>query len=112
MAAKGGQGVSTSTDKKATKNRYDVFKNAKPYYGSPILGADGQRVPALFILCAHTVMVKEIPFTEMKSVPPVLKSKLEHYKRYEVYKGPRVMKCSACGKFYTNEQKFQVHACN
>lgn len=91
--------------------RYDLFENAKPYYGSPILGADGARVPTLFVLCTHTVMAKGVPFAKVETLPPLLKSKLEYYRRYEVYKGPKVMKCSVCGKFYTTKEKFQAHSC-
>ncbi len=91
--------------------RYDLFENAKPYYGSPVLGGDGARVPALFVLCVNTVIMRKIPFSNVDTVPPMLKSKLEYYKRYEVYKGPKVMKCSVCGKFYTSKDKFRVHEC-
>ena len=98
-------------EKRASDAFKDMFKDSKPYYGSPILET-GEKVPSLFALTVYTVMKDEINFAGVDSVPPVLKNKLEYYKQYEEFKGPKIYKCSVCGKFYTNSEKFNIHECS
>ena len=93
-------------------NRYDVFRDAKPYYGVPLLEVR-DKVPTLFSCSVRCVFEKKIQFSEAPELPSVMKSRLEYLKRYMYgsFAGPRVMKCSNCNKFYTHKKRFFGHNC-
>ena len=87
--------------------RVNVFRNAKPYYGSSMLGFR-EKVPALSLQTIDFILKNEVTIDPL---PPVIKNKVDYYKRYETLPGPTVLKCSVCGKFYTSSEKFDVHEC-
>ena len=91
--------------------RHDEFKNVKPYCGDPLLETGPDRVPSLYVLSARMVLRGKIPF-ERCVVPTVLRKRLETYRSYEQWQGPKIMKCSTCWKFYTTQQKFDKHKCD
>lgn len=91
--------------------RRDVFKNCKPYYSTPILECR-DNVPTLFALSVNCVFKQEIAFSQANCVPTVLKNRLHFYKKYEEFKGPKIYKCSECGKFYTEARRFDAHSCS
>ena len=91
--------------------RQDVFKNCKPYYGTPILELR-DNVPTLFSLSVNCVFKHEIAFSLESGVPTVLKSRLHFYKKYEEFTSPRIYKCSECGKFYSEAKRFDLHSCS
>ena len=93
-------------------DRYDVFRDAKPYCGVPVLEVR-DKVPTLFSCSVRCVFAKKIRFSEAPELPSVMKSRLEYLKKYmyENFTGPRVMKCSNCKKFYTHKKRFFSHNC-
>ena len=99
MAEKGG--------KKDPSKRVNAFRGAKPYYGSSMLGFR-EKVPPLFLQTIECILKNELT---VDPLPPVLKNKVDYYKKYETLPGPIVLKCSVCGKFYTSSEKFDVHEC-
>ena len=92
----------------AGRERKDLFKNIKPYYGSRELYEVRECVPTLFSLSVKFVLDRELNY---QSMPPSLQSKLNHCKQQQVYKGPKIFKCSICSKFYSKQQKFIDHKC-
>ena len=88
--------------------RQNLFRNCKPFCEDPVLGGRDSRVPSLFLLSVHAVLRRDIP---CERVPSVLRKTLETYKYYEQWREPRIMKCSACSKFYTTQKKFDEHKC-
>lgn len=97
--------------KSKVPDRHDLFRDARPYYGAPVLEIR-DKVPTLFSLSVRCVFTRRIKFTEDPNVPPVIKSRLEYLKRYETFPGPRIIKCSNCGKFYTHQKRFLTHDCD
>ena len=92
-------------------DRYDLFRYSKPYYGAPLLEVR-DKVPTLYSLSVRLVFTADIDFTSASGLPPVIKSRLEYLKKYEMHPGPKIMKCSNCNKFYTHQKRFLTHDCN
>ena len=105
-----GKTVSSAVDKKEVlgKERIDVFKDVKPYYGSIELYEVRDKIPTLFSLAVQIVLDTAVDY---QSVPPTLQNKLNHCKEKRLYKGPKIMKCSICSKYYSKQQKFLDHIC-
>lgn len=95
----------------AVPDRFDLFRDATPYYGAPLLEIR-DRVPTLYSLSVRRIFSSKIDFVGAADVPTVIKSRLEYLKKYESYPGPRVMKCSNCKKFYTHQKRFLTHDCS
>lgn len=100
MAAKDGP---TQT---ATVPCYDLFKDAKPFYGSLIEKRD--KVPTLFSTIVNNIVENEVKYD---ALPTVIKGKVDYFKQYSTFPGPKIIKCSQCGHFYTSEEKFIAHMC-
>lgn len=89
--------------------RVDAFKSVRPYYG----GEGGwyeqrDKVPTLFSIGMKYVSEGKLNFQDL---PTVLRTKLDHWQHFQEYKGPKVMKCSRCSKFYTKPNRFAAHRC-
>lgn len=95
--------------KKGKKPRVDEFRGARPYYG---VRRFHEKVPPLFMLCSEVIVKTEMDYGNIRGLPPVLKSRLDHYRKYEDYKGPKISKCSVCQRFFSNPEKFKVHECS
>lgn len=95
----------------AVPDRFDLFRDATPYYGAPLLEIR-DKVPTLYSLSVRRIFSGKIDFAGASDVPTVIKSRLEYLKKYESYPGPRVMKCSNCKKFYTHQKRFLTHDCS
>ena len=98
------------TTKKKRRPRRDVFKNVKLYCEESILDECVDKVPTLYVLSVHSVIRNKVPFEDC-GVPTVLHKRLEVYRLYEEWVGPRIHKCSTCEKFFTTEEKFAKHTC-
>ena len=107
MAANGG---GAPAKKKKKRPRRDVYKDVKPYCGDPILDEGPDKVPTLYALSVHSVIRHKVPYAQC-GIPTVLHKKLEVYRKYEEWMGPKIHKCSACGKFFTTMEKFDKHVC-
>lgn len=90
------------------RERRDLFKDIKPYYGSRELYEVRESVPTLFSLSVKFVLEREL---DCRSIPPTLLTKLHHCQQQQLYKGPKIIKCSGCSKFYSKQQKFLDHIC-
>ena len=98
--------------KKSTKKRrprFDLYKDIRQYYGEPVLASRQGRVPSLFEISILYVIREKIQFGNL--IPTVLGKTLEEHRKYEGWIGPKVIKCSRCGKLYTTQQKFEKHTC-
>ena len=98
------------------ERREDVFKDCKPYFGdvlSDVLLGDSPpgEVHSLYVLSLRTVLRARVPY-ERCDVPTVIRKRLDVYRRLVQWPGPKIMKCSRCGKFYTEQEKFDHHKCN
>ena len=87
--------------------RYDLFKNAKPYYGS--LLEKHNKVPTLFSTTVSCILDHKLDYDEL---PTVLKKKMDEFKVYETFPGPKISKCSVCKHFYTSKESFDTHDCS
>ena len=108
MATPSGGKLNFSSDEQ--RDRRDAFKDVKPYCGDPVLSESSDRIPSLYALSAQRVIRGNVPF-ERCAVPTVLHRKLEMYRRSEEWLGPKILKCSLCENFYTNQEKFDRHWC-
>ena len=95
--------------------RVNAFKDFKPYFQDVQLDllfgyAPSFEVESLFILGLRTVLRSQIPY-ERYPVPTVVRKKLDGYRRLVQWPGPRIMKCSKCDRFYTDQDKFDRHEC-
>ena len=88
--------------------RFDLFQSVRPYYGKSVMYDVREGVPTLHSLSMKCVLDFKVDF---ETIPVVLKNKLNLYKNYEEFTGPRVMKCSKCLKFYSKHKKFVQHSC-
>lgn len=98
-----------ASDSAAKIARYDVFKDAKPFFGVPILDKR-DNVPTLCALSMRYVLVGRMNYHACLTLPPLLKAGLDSY-LHHVTDAPKVMKCSFCSKFYTDTDRFDAHVC-
>ena len=110
MAAQGSEQLKSDVQEKEVpgKGRTDLFKNVKPYYGSIDLYEVRESIPTLFSLSVQFVLDGAMDY---QNIPPTLQTKLDHCKEKRLYKGPKIMKCSVCSKYYSKQQKFLDHIC-
>ena len=93
------------------RRRRDLYQDIRQYYGEPVLGSkEGGRVPTLFDLTILCVIRGNIPF-EKCPIPAAMCKILQTHKQYESWIGPKVIKCSECGKLYTDQELFEKHIC-
>lgn len=90
------------------RERVDVFKGVRPYYGPTVLDELRDNVPTLMNLCTRCILERSLNFD---GLPTVIHSKLTEYKLRTDYKGPKIFKCSVCSKFYSKHKKFIEHTC-
>ena len=109
----GGRGLESAdsaimAEVELARERVDLFKDVKPYYGKAAWDELRDKVPTLFSVCMRVVVKQKL---DSEAVPTVLKSKLNHWRHFQDYRGPRVLKCSRCFKYYTKQNKFADHEC-
>ena len=98
------------------QRRVDQFRDCKPYSGDllgEILGEkpSSRTVDTLYVLCVRTVFRAQIPY-ERYAVPTVIRKGLDELRRLLSFAGPRIMKCSRCGRLYTQKELFDSHTCD
>ncbi len=89
--------------------RFDLFRDVKPYYGDPRLYEARGDIPTLYSLSLKSVVENSV---ELNSIPSSLKSEVQLCKKYEDFSGPRIIKCSKCQKFYSKQKKYVKHKCD
>ena len=89
--------------------RLDLFRDVKPYYDGNDWFEQRENVPTLFSISINKFMVDGK--LNYEPLPTVLKAKLDSWQDLRAYKGPKVMKCSRCSKFYTKPDRFAAHKC-
>lgn len=89
-------------------DRVDLFSAVRPCYGERGWYEKRDSVPTLLSIGMKCVVARKLDF---QGLPTVLRDKLDHWQLSQDYKGPKVMKCSRCSKFYTKPSRFAAHNC-
>jgi hypothetical protein len=89
--------------------RVDLFSDVKPHYGGGGWFEQRERVPTLFSISMRLMVEEEL---NSELLPPGIKAKVDQWHHSQTYKGPKVMKCSKCSKFYTKPNRFAAHECD
>ena len=99
--------------REAASVRVDAFSNFKPYFKDKQLDdeAPSTEVHGLSVLCLRVILRTRIPYEHL-AVPTILRKRLDYLRNLIQLQGPRIMKCSKCGRFYTDREMFDRHECD
>ena len=89
--------------------RSNVWENYKPWISNK--KEDLTTVASLIYLCVNVILKYKVEFIYNPTVPPIMKQGLEETAQERRQK-LKLIKCSACSKYFTNEDVFECHMCH